>query len=107
MKLLTITWASCLFLSSQVFSESRDTEISNVKSIEITQHGDYKVKCDDGSKGMVSFEENDICVFYKKNRKNHCDSDTTWSVESSASFICDGHVIEEAPLINEEDGDND
>ena len=51
--------------------------------------GSYLVKCSDETKGIISKEETNICVFSKENEKNRCESESTWSVEKAAEYICE------------------
>ena len=94
------------------FSLSAETMPKNVESIKENSSGNLKVKCEDKSKGTISFEESNICTFSKKrakkrceeifgsneenndcifsqnNLKNRCESDIDWSVEDAAEFLC-------------------
>ena len=59
-----------------------------VKKIKLREDGSYKVKCEDKSKGFISFEEGDICIFSKHKDVNQCASEYDWSFEQAAEQLC-------------------
>ncbi|MEI6895146.1 MAG: hypothetical protein V5789_11085 [Colwellia sp.] len=73
-----------LCLSSYVYAD----EIPGVKKLKEKKDGSYIVKCIDKTKGVISKEESNICVFSKDNDKNRCESENTWSIEQAAEYIC-------------------
>lgn len=76
-----------LTLCLSTFAYADDS--SAVKKIKEKKDGSYLVKCADKTKGTISKEETNICVFSKENEKNRCELESTWSVEKAAEYICE------------------
>ena len=62
--------------------------IPGVKSIETGEHSTHLVTCANDTTGVISHEENNICVFSAENQKNRCDTSDNWKVEKAAEYIC-------------------
>lgn len=81
----TLTLTALLFCA---FTVTAADKIPGVKKLKLKDDGSYKVKCVNKSKGTVSFEETNICVFSKENNKNRCDAQENWTVNEAAQYIC-------------------
>lgn len=109
MKSKIIASTLLMFACFSISAETIDPLPENVQSIDEKPSGDFKVKCQDKSKGIISFEEDNICTHVKTNKncedtldatesdsclfstqspKNTCRTVYEWTVESAAGFIC-------------------
>ena len=82
-----ILYISVLLLSASSLAE--DNKIQNVKTITLESDNSHIVHCANETKGIISQEETNICVFSKENNKNRCDDEDNWTVAEAAKFICD------------------
>jgi len=69
-------------------AEQIDNHSVNVIKIDESPSGSLKVKCSDKSKGVISFEELNICIHSKSKKKNICHSEVYWTIEEAAEYIC-------------------
>ena len=81
----TLPIATLLFCA---FSVTAADKIPGVKKLKLQDDGSYQVKCANKSKGTISQEETNICVFSKANNKNRCDDQDNWTVNDAAEYIC-------------------
>ena len=83
-----------LFCSSAIADNQPifKSEDPNVKNIEVTAEGAYKITCADNSAGLAANEEGQICVFSQENNKNFCNSSTSWSWQDAFSYLCSAPV---------------
>jgi len=81
----SLTLTALLFCA---FTVTAADKIPGVKKLTLKKDGSYKVKCVNKSKGFISQEETNICVFSKENSKNRCDDQKKWTINDAAEFIC-------------------
>lgn len=104
-----LTLILCAFSTSTYAS---DSDIEGVKKLTVKPDGSYKVKCDKKNRGIIFFEEEQMCAVIKVKRKkkceeelnateedatcafskgndnNQCKAQNEWTVEDAAEYIC-------------------
>ena len=79
-------------LSAFSYAESgrawQPSSLPSVQSIKVKKNGNIKVKCTDGTKGTVSSEDIDICIFSKKKKLNECKTEGDWSIDDAIVLVC-------------------
>lgn len=87
-------------------------DFNNVKKIKEQDDGTFNVKCVNKNSGIISFEDENICIFLKnkhnkrcedeldaneldnscqfssQNLTNYCQEEYTWSVDEAAEMLC-------------------
>lgn len=64
------------------------TNIPGVKKLKEIKEDTYKVRCVNGTKGVISREGSNICAYSKNGAKNRCDDENNWNIETAAQYIC-------------------
>ncbi|QLJ07248.1 hypothetical protein [Pseudoalteromonas sp. JSTW] len=64
------------------------TNIPGVKKLKEIKEDTFKVHCVNGTKGVISREESNICAYSKNGAKNRCDDENNWNIEIAAKYIC-------------------
>lgn len=86
-----------LLFSLSISLSASANESEFVKKIKEKDDDTYKVHCVDGLKGVVSIEEQAVCVFAKKPKKHTdldytaksaCRSQDEWTIEQAAEYLC-------------------
>jgi len=88
MKTTKLAIATLVVLSNLTLAETITVKIPDVKKIVEKEDGSFKVKCVNKSKGTISKEETNICVFSKRNNKNRCEDQSVWTINDAAEYIC-------------------
>lgn len=70
------------------FTVTAATQTPHVKDLKSKEDGSYLVQCTNETKGTISQEEDNICVFSEENNKNRCDNQNNWSVDDAAEYMC-------------------